>query len=86
MAREKATITVDRAKLERARVASGSATVSATVDRALDALLRAERIRRDVNAYLEFPQGAEEHALGVPTPGSGADLSDDTDWEALYPA
>lgn len=43
LTREKATITVDRAKLERARVASGSATVSATVDRALDNCQLVER-------------------------------------------
>jgi Bacterial antitoxin of type II TA system, VapB len=85
MARVKATITVDRAKLERARAVTGSATASATIDLALDELLRVERIRRDVAAYLEHPPSPEERSLARPGHASSVELADDTDWEALYP-
>lgn len=83
MAREKTTITVDRTKLDQARRLTGSASASGTIDVALDALLRAERLRRDVEAYTAHPPTDDEAGLARRRAGV-ADLADDTDWEALY--
>lgn len=83
MARHKATITVDRTKLERVRELTGSRSASGAIDLALDALLREERTRQDVAAYAAQPSTPEEIGLAGRRPGI-ADLADDTDWEALY--
>jgi hypothetical protein len=48
MAREKVTITLDRSKAERARSLLGAASTSQIIDLALERLIRAERLRRDV--------------------------------------
>jgi hypothetical protein len=84
MAKEKATITVDRDKLHQARALVGAASNSAAIDIALSELIRAERLRRDVAAYTAAPPSDDEVALAR-TPVNWADLADDTDWDALYP-
>jgi hypothetical protein len=83
MAREKATFTVDREKLETARTLIGAASLSKTIEVALDRLIRDEQLRRDVAAYAREPFGADELAL--------ADLpleldldDDDVDYDRLY--
>jgi hypothetical protein len=82
MAREKVTITLDRAKAEAARHLVGAGSTSEVVDIALDRLVRAERLRRDVDAYRRVPPTAEERAAA--DLNDTAALHDDTDWEALY--
>jgi hypothetical protein len=84
MAKEKATITVDRAKLTEARSLLGVTSASAAIDVALSELIRRHRALNDVKAYTEVPPTAEEAALGLVTPDWG-DLADDTDWEAQWP-
>ncbi len=83
MAREKTTITVDRAKLDAVREITSSASASQAIDRALTALLASERLRRDVEAYTGAPPSADEVALGA-TVADWSDLADDTDWGGLY--
>jgi post-segregation antitoxin (ccd killing protein) len=81
--REKATVTIDREKLERARALIDSSTMSETIDVALDRLIRAEQLRHDVEAYGREPQTAEEIALAEVSPDF--DLGDDdVDYDALY--
>jgi hypothetical protein len=84
MAREKATITVDRAKLAEARALLDAPSASAAIDIALTEVIRRERVRRDVDAYRRTPQTGEETAIGEALP-DWADLADDTDWEAEWP-
>ncbi len=83
MAKEKATITIDRAKVDEARRLTGAPSNSATIDVALTQLIRAERIRRDVAAYVAQPVTDEEVALSAPS-ANWSDLADDTDWGAVY--
>jgi hypothetical protein len=82
MAKEKATITLDRRKAEEARSLIGADSTSAVVDVALDRLIRSERLRRDIAAYRATPVGDDELVLA--TLAAGGDLADDTDWAALY--
>jgi hypothetical protein len=82
MGKQKVTITLDRAKAQAARDLVGAASTSEVVDIALDRLVRAERLRRDVEAYRGTPQTAEENAFADLADTSA--LSDDVDWEALY--
>lgn len=82
MAKEKATITLDRQKAEEARALVGAASTSAVVDVALDRLIHLERLRRDIAAYQATPPADDELALAET--GSFAQLDDDTDWTALY--
>lgn len=84
MAKEKATITVDRAKLAEARALLGVSSASAAIDVALSDVIRRGRIRRDVEAYTRLPPTDEEVALGEARP-AWADLADDTDWDAEWP-
>ena len=84
MAREKATITVDRAKLSEARAMLGASSTSAAIDVALSELIRRHRVLNDVKAYTETPPTAEETALGLASP-DWSDLADDTDWDAEWP-
>jgi hypothetical protein len=84
MAREKATITLDRSKARAAMALIRSDSMSDVVDVALDRLIHAEQLRRDVAAYLGAPQGAEDELLlaGLPV---RLDLDDDdVDYDALY--
>ena len=84
MTKEKATITVDRAKLDEARAAVGARSASETIDIALSELVRRARRSRDVEAYSRAPLSEEESAVGRIVV-DWADLADDTDWEALWP-
>jgi hypothetical protein len=82
MAREKATITLDRAKAAAARALLGVGSTSEAIDVALDRLIRTERLRADVTAYQSTPSTQDEVALASFVATGG--LDDDTDWEALY--
>lgn len=83
MAREKATVTIDRTKLERARALIQVRTISETIYVALDRLIRSEQLRRDVAAYAREPLTAEE--LTLADAPFDLDLDDDeVDYEALY--
>ncbi len=84
MAKEKATITVDRAKLSEARALLGVTSASAAIDVALTELVHRRRVLSDVKAYAGTPPTAEEVALGLATP-DWHDLADDTDWDAEWP-
>jgi hypothetical protein len=84
MAKEKATITVDRAKLSEARAVLGVSSASAAIDVALSELLRRHRILRDVDAYTRTPSTTEEGALAHSVP-DWRELADDTDWDAEWP-
>jgi hypothetical protein len=83
MARQKATVTLDRDKVEEARVLIGGQSMSEVIDVALDRLIRTERLRRDVEAYTRQPQGPAE--LRVADLNVRFDLDDDeVDYDALY--
>jgi hypothetical protein len=84
MAKEKATITVDRAKLSEARAVLGVSSASAAIDVALSELLRRYRVLHDIDAYTKTPSTAEEAALGRSLP-DWRDLADDTDWDTEWP-
>jgi hypothetical protein len=84
MAKEKATITVDRAKLSEARAALGVSSASAAIDVALSELIRRYRVLHDVEAYTRTPPTDEEAALSHARP-DWSDLADDTDWDAEWP-
>ncbi len=81
MAKEKVTITLDRSKAESARALVGATSTSEVIDIALDRLIRAERLRRDVEAYRRVPLTAAEAGLALL---DAPDLDDPTDWELLY--
>jgi hypothetical protein len=83
MAKTKATVTIDRAKVDEARRLTGATTTSAAIDVALTELIRSERVRRDVAAYTATPPSDDEIALAR-APINWAELADDTDWDALY--
>lgn len=84
MAKEKATITVDRAKLAEARALLGVSSASAAIDIALTDVVKRARLRMDVEAYARHPSTDEEVALAE-VPPSWDDLVDDTDWDAEWP-
>lgn len=84
VAKEKATIAVDRAKLEEARSVLGVSSSSAAIDVALSEVIRRARLRRDVEAYTKLGPTEEEHALAEVTPDWN-ELADDTDWDAEWP-
>ena len=74
---------LDRDKAERARALTGAASVSDAVDGALDRLIRAADLRRDIEAYRAAPQSADERAIGdLPVAFDLGD--DDVDYEAHY--
>ncbi len=83
MAREKATITLDRSKAATAQALLGTGSMSETIDRALDQLIRSERLRADVAAYRRTPSTATETALA--SLGATDGLAEETDWDARYP-
>jgi hypothetical protein len=82
MAKEKATITLDRAKAAAARAIVGATSTSEVIDLALDRLIRAERLRADIAAYRQNPPTGTEAEVAQLADTSG--LADDTDWDALY--
>jgi Bacterial antitoxin of type II TA system, VapB len=83
MVREKATITLDRDKVAKAASLIGGRSMSEVVDIALDRMIQAEELRRDVAAYARQPLSDEELALAdLPMQ---VDLADeDVDYEAFY--
>jgi hypothetical protein len=83
MAKEKATITLDRLKADEARTLVEARSISEVIDIALDRLIRAVRLQRDIAAYRALPPTEVEVELALLA--DTAALADDTDWEALYP-
>lgn len=83
MAKEKATITLDRAKAATAQTMVDARSTSEVIDLALDRLIRSERLRADIAAYRRVPPDETEADLALLGDASG--LADETDWEALYP-
>ena len=81
-AKQKVTITLDRGKAEAARELLGIDSTSQAIDVALDRCIKAERLRRDIEAYKRMPPTDEEMAIAHLADTSG--LEDETDWEALY--
>lgn len=82
MAKQKVTITLDRAKADEARLLLGSANTSEVIDVALGRLIRAERLRRDIDVYRRLPANDTDLLVALQADTSG--LADDTDWDALY--
>jgi hypothetical protein len=82
MAKQKVTVTLDRAKADEARLLVGSANTSEVIDIALSRLIRAERLRRDIEAYRRLPPTDSDLLVALQADTSG--LADDTDWGALY--
>jgi len=82
MAKEKVTITLDRSKADTARSLVGAASTSEIIDLALDRIIRAERLRRDLAAYRRVPPTDAELELALLA--QTAALDDDTDWATLY--
>lgn len=64
MPREKATITLDRKKVNGARELLSATSTSEVIDLALDHLIRTERHRRDVAARGKQPLGSAETSIG----------------------
>lgn len=85
MTKKKTTITVERHKVDEARRLTGATSTSAAIDLALDRLIRSERLRNDIAAYTGTPPTEDEIALAAITP-VWSDLTDETDWDALYAA
>ena len=83
MAREKATLTLDRSKVRRAMALVGSPSMSDVVDVALERLIQAEQLRRDIAAYAETPFSEDELVLGSLPVRLDLD-DDDVDYDALY--
>lgn len=83
MAKEKVTITLDRAKADNARALVAARSTSEVIDLALDRLIDTERLRRDIAAYGRIPPTQSEAAIALLADTSG--LADETNWEALYP-
>ena len=82
MATQKVTITLDRSKADEARLLVGSSNTSEVIDVALGRLIRAERLRRDIDAYRRLPPTDTDLLIALQADTSG--LVDDTDWEAIY--
>ncbi len=83
MARGKATVTLDRDKVNAARALIRAKSVSETIDAALDRLIQSEQLRRDVAAYTGKPLTDEE--LAVADLPVQFDLGDeDVDYDAVY--
>jgi hypothetical protein len=59
----------------------GASSTSEVVDMALDHLIRAERLRRDIAAYKQVPPTMGE--IEIASLASSGHL-DETDWETLY--
>ncbi len=83
MAKEKATVSLDREKVEEARTLVSGRSMSEVIDLALDRLIRAERLRHDVAAYTGHPPDHGDQAIGdLPVV---LDLDDDdVDYDAWY--
>ena len=64
MAKQKVTITLDRSKADRARSLLGVSSTSEVIDLALDRVINAERLRRDIDAYRRVPATAAADTSG----------------------
>ena len=84
MARDKVTITLDRAKAAAVQAATGAPSVSEAIDIALSTLILHEQIRNDLAAYEAHPPTPQELATARRS-RDWSHLADDTDWDALYP-
>ena len=84
MAKEKATLTLNRERVLEVQRLTGATTTSAAIDLALGALIRAERLRQDITAYGLTPLTEAEIALAGTRP-DWSDLADDTNWDAAFP-
>lgn len=83
MAKQKVTISLDRSRVEEVIRLTGAASTSAAIDLALRSLIRAERLRGDVDAYRLTGVTAEELALAQRSL-NWSDLEDGTDWDAAF--
>jgi hypothetical protein len=83
MASEKATLTLDRAKVAEAKRLIGGRSMSQVVDVALDRLIRAERLKADVAAYGADPRPVDDLGLGELAVAFDLD-DDDVDYDAVY--
>jgi hypothetical protein len=82
MAKEKVTISLDRRKAGWARDLLAARSTSEVIDIALDRLIEAERLQRDLAAYRRIPPDRSEETIALLADSSG--LGDETDWEAVY--
>jgi hypothetical protein len=83
MAKEKATITLDREVVRLAMELTDKRTMSEVIDLALSRLVHAERLRRDIEAYRRTPSTEEERAVArLPVRFDLGD--DDIDYDTLY--
>jgi hypothetical protein len=82
MAKQKVTITLDRNKADTARSLVGARSTSEVIELALNQLIRAERVRRDIAGYRRNPSTGTERELAQLA--DTTTLEDATDWEALY--
>ena len=82
MAKEKVTISLDRRKADKARTLVAARSTSEVIDLALERLIDAERLRRDIAAYRRVPPNDSEGRIAELAATNG--LADETDWEALY--
>jgi hypothetical protein len=83
MAKEKVTVTIDRAKVATARRLIDGSSTSQVLDVALSRLIATEQTRRDVEAYLARPFTGDE--LTVADLPVEFDLDDDAvDYDDLY--
>ncbi|HEY3141854.1 MAG TPA: hypothetical protein VGJ86_12030 [Acidimicrobiales bacterium] len=83
MTRGKATVTLDRDKVEEARLLIGGTSMSEVLDVALDRLIHAEKLRRDVAAYQDLPLGEDDLDVGGLAVEFDLD-DDDVDYDAIY--
>lgn len=83
MARNKATITLDRAKARDAMRLVEVQTMSEVIDLALDRLISAERLRQDVAAYGRTPPSDADMALADMPVAFDLD-DDDVDYGSDY--
>lgn len=83
MARDKATITLDRAKVARAGALIGGGTMSGVIDLALDRVIRVEELRRDIAAYARSPVDGDDLTIAdLPVEFDLGD--DDIDYDSIY--
>jgi hypothetical protein len=83
MTKLKTSVTLDEDKIHEVRRIAGATTTSAAIDFALSKVIALERARKDVAAYRQTPTTDDEVALARIS-HDWSDLTDDTDWEALY--
>jgi hypothetical protein len=82
MAKQEVMISLDQAKLDRARLLLGGDSDSEVVDLALGRCIDAALVLRDIEGYRRMAETEEEIAMSRAS--AHPDLEDDTDWEAVY--